>query len=90
MPRASRSAEPGVLIRKREADFLLWDWLNLQPLLDRPRFAGHDQESLNAVLELSTHVAEYTFLPINKTLDRNEPSLADDGSVRPRVDPAEF
>ncbi len=70
-----------ILIRQGELDFLLWDWLKLDQILQSPRFDTLDRETVNAVLELSAKLAESDFLPHYKAADARDPWLDDNGDV---------
>jgi alkylation response protein AidB-like acyl-CoA dehydrogenase len=61
--------------------FLLFDWLRLDTLLARDRFADHDRASVQAVLDLAHRLAADAFLPHYKKADAEEPRLVD-GRVR--------
>ena len=50
----------------RDLDFLLFDWLRVEDLLARPRFADHSRETLDAVLDLSEGLAADVFVPAYK------------------------
>ncbi|MCB1395396.1 MAG: acyl-CoA dehydrogenase [Rhodobacteraceae bacterium] len=63
-------------------DFLLFDWLNLEQLLQRPQFADHDRESVTALLDLADRMAREEFLPHYKTADQVEPRLTPEGDVQ--------
>ena len=70
-----------VLIQSRDLSFILWDWLRLDMLLDRPEHQAHDRETIDAVLDLSTELARDAFLPHFKEADHHEPSLDANGEV---------
>jgi alkylation response protein AidB-like acyl-CoA dehydrogenase len=70
-----------LILSRRDVDFLLFEWLNVEELLDHPRYASHDRETLNGVLDLAEALAEDHFAPANKIADQNEPVMAADGSV---------
>jgi butyryl-CoA dehydrogenase len=63
-----------------DLDFLLYDWLEVASLCERPRFAHHGRDSFDAILETAHQIAEAKFLPHAAKLDANEPSL-EDGQV---------
>ena len=68
-------------IPSRDLDFLLWDWLRIEPLL-----GDHDRETIDAVLELSARLATDAFLPHYKASDREEPQIdadEDEGDLPP-------
>ncbi|MDH6243472.1 acyl-CoA dehydrogenase [Mycobacterium sp. OTB74] len=64
-----------VLISRRDLEFLLYEWLRVDELTSRPRFAEHSRETFDGVLELSEQLAERYFAPHNKTSDANEPTF---------------
>lgn len=66
-------------LNRRDLDFLLFDWLKVEDLLDRPRFADHSRETLSAVLDLSETLADEVFTPAYKPADQREPWLDADG-----------
>ncbi|MGE5145596.1 MAG: acyl-CoA dehydrogenase family protein, partial [Candidatus Eiseniibacteriota bacterium] len=65
-------------IDRATLDFLLYDWLAADALTARPRFAEHSRETFDAVLDLSTRLADEHFAPHYKLSDRLEPSLDGD------------
>lgn len=67
-------------------DFLLFGWLGVDRLTARPRFAGQERSDYDAFLDLGGRIAEEHFLPCYKSSDRDEPTLAPDGSVRVQPD----
>ena len=75
---------------KRDLEFLLYEWLDVEALTTRERFAEHSRETFDAVLELSADLAVKRFAPANKAGDQNEPYVGDDGrrSCPPRSAPA--
>ncbi|MEY9873579.1 alkylation response protein AidB-like acyl-CoA dehydrogenase [Streptacidiphilus sp. MAP12-33] len=62
-----------LLLSRRDLDFLLHDWLDVTALTRRPRFAEHDRETFDAVLDLSEAIATRHFAPHNKRGDSEEP-----------------
>ncbi len=61
------------IIPRRELDFLLYEWLNVEVLNLRPRFAEHTRETFNAALDTCEQIATELFAPHNKKSDQNEP-----------------
>ena len=45
------------LVPRRELDFLLHDWLDVDALTGRTRFAEHSRETFDAVLDLAATLA---------------------------------
>ncbi|MFD0925710.1 acyl-CoA dehydrogenase [Williamsia deligens] len=62
-------------------DFLLFDWLALEDLLDRPRFDDHSTESCRDLLDASSDLAAEVFEPANRISDLQEPYVDADGEV---------
>jgi alkylation response protein AidB-like acyl-CoA dehydrogenase len=64
-----------LLLSRRDLEFLLYDWLDAESLLTRPRFAEHSSETFDAVLDLAAEVAAEHFAPHNKRADAEEPTF---------------
>ncbi|MFJ1754941.1 acyl-CoA dehydrogenase [Kitasatospora sp. NPDC088134] len=62
-----------LLLSRRDLDFLLHDWLDAGALTARERFAAHDRETFDAVLDLAQEIAERHFAPHNRLADEQEP-----------------
>jgi alkylation response protein AidB-like acyl-CoA dehydrogenase len=58
---------------RQTADFLLHDWLNVETLQQRARFAEHNRETFDAVLDLCEKLAADKFAPVNRLVDTEEP-----------------
>ena len=58
---------------RQTLDFLLRDWLGVQTLLDRPRFADHSEETFASVLDTCERIARDKFAPFNRLVDTQEP-----------------
>lgn len=80
MSTSSLAARPSAISR-RELQFLLHEWLEVERLCERPRFEGQSRELFDEVLELSGRIAAERFAPHNALADANEPYVGDDGSV---------
>ena len=63
------------IMSRRDLDFLLFEWLAVDELTKRPRFAEHSRETFSDVLDLCEELATRYFAPHNKTSDQNEPSF---------------
>jgi len=61
------------LLSRRDLQFLLYEWLDVEALTKNPRFAAHSRETFDAALELSALVAEREFRSHNRKSDLNEP-----------------
>lgn len=62
-------------MNRRDLDFLLYEFLDLEKLLAQPRYAEHDRESVDAVLDTAEKIAEEQYLPCAACLDANEPDF---------------
>lgn len=74
------------LLSRRDLDFLLFEWLGVEDLPKRDRFAEHSRETFSALLDLCEDLATRYFAPHNKKNDAHEPTF--DGervSVIPEV-----
>ncbi|CAN5689733.1 acyl-CoA dehydrogenase [soil metagenome] len=56
-------------------DFLLFEWLGIDELTKRDRFADHSRETFSDVLDLCEELATRYFAPHNKKSDANEPTF---------------
>jgi butyryl-CoA dehydrogenase len=54
-------------------DFLLHDWLHVEALCARERFAEHSRATFDAVLDTCERVAREKFAPFNRLVDVEEP-----------------
>ena len=70
-----------MLIRRREIDFLLKEFLNVSELLDSERYANHDGDTIDGLLDTAYAIAENEFLPYASKVDIEEPEFVD-GQVK--------
>src|SRR3990167_2561662 len=65
-------------------DFLLNDWLDATALTARERFADHNRETFDAVLDTCERIAREKYAPFNRLADVEEPRTVTepDGSLR--------
>ncbi len=63
------------LLSRRDLDFLLFEWLDVEALTKRERFAEHSTETFSALLDLCEELATKYFAPHNKKNDASEPSF---------------
>ena len=63
------------LLSRRDLDFLLYEWLRVDELTKRERFAEHSRETFDGVLDLCEQLATRYFAPHNKKSDANEPTF---------------
>ncbi|MDQ1921604.1 acyl-CoA dehydrogenase [Massilia pseudoviolaceinigra] len=61
------------ILSRRDLDFLLYEWLDVEALTARPRFADHSRETFNAALDTAEQIATDLFAPHNKKNDQHEP-----------------
>jgi alkylation response protein AidB-like acyl-CoA dehydrogenase len=66
-----------LILSRRDLDFLLYEWLDAESLVKRPRFAEHSRETFDAVLDLAEQIATEHFAPHNRTADEHEPQMVD-------------
>jgi len=64
-------------------DFLLHDWLRVEALLDRPRFADHSRETIASVLDTCERIAREKFSPFNRVADVEEPRFDGEKVILP-------
>lgn len=69
------------LISRADLEFLLYDWLDVESLVTRERYAEHSRETFDAVLDLSEQLATDLFAPANRVVDAHEPYVGEDGKV---------
>jgi alkylation response protein AidB-like acyl-CoA dehydrogenase len=63
------------LLSRRDLDFLLFEWLRIDELTKRERFAEHSRDTFEGVLDLCEELATRYFAPHNKKGDANEPTF---------------
>jgi alkylation response protein AidB-like acyl-CoA dehydrogenase len=63
------------VLSRRDLDFLLYEWLRVDELTKRERFAEHSRETFDGVLDLCEQLATRYFAPHNKKSDANEPTF---------------
>ncbi|HYP70354.1 MAG TPA: acyl-CoA dehydrogenase [Variovorax sp.] len=64
-----------LILSRSDVDFLLFDWLKVDALSTRARFAGQDRFDYASVLDSYTKIAAERFAPHNKKNDSQEPSF---------------
>ncbi|MGB6182164.1 MAG: acyl-CoA dehydrogenase [Rhodococcus sp. (in: high G+C Gram-positive bacteria)] len=70
-----------LVLSRRDLEFLLYEWLDVEKLTERKRYSDHSRETFDAVMELSEQIAVKHFASHNKKADANEPHLGEDGKV---------
>jgi alkylation response protein AidB-like acyl-CoA dehydrogenase len=66
-----------LILSRRDLDFLLHEWLDVESLTKRSRFTEHSRETFDAVLDLAEQIATDHFAPHNRTADENEPRMVE-------------
>ena len=66
-----------MIVNRRDLDFVLYETLDLERILESERYADYDRESLDAMMDLCQTIAEDQFLPCAAKLDANEPKFVD-------------
>jgi len=66
-------------------EFLLYDWLHVEQLASRPRFADHSRETFDAVLDTCERIAREKYAPFNRTVDVEEPRFDGERVILPRA-----
>jgi alkylation response protein AidB-like acyl-CoA dehydrogenase len=64
-----------LLLSRRDLEFLLYEWLQVDKLTTRARFFGHSRETFDAALDVYETLAQEKFAPHNKKNDQQEPRL---------------
>ena len=71
------------ILSRRDLDFLLYEWLDVESLTARERFAEHSRETFDGILDLCERLATTYFAPHNRIGDLHEPELVDGRVVTP-------
>ena len=69
----STTASPSTVLSARDLQFMLFEWLDVEQLAERPRFAEHDRETYDALLALCEQLATEHFAPHYRRSDTEEP-----------------
>jgi alkylation response protein AidB-like acyl-CoA dehydrogenase len=70
---------------RQTVDFLLDDWLDVDALTARPRFADHSRETFGQVLDTCERIARDKYAPFNRLVDVEEPRLDGDRVILPQA-----
>ncbi|MGH8964687.1 MAG: acyl-CoA dehydrogenase family protein, partial [Actinomycetes bacterium] len=63
------------ILSRRDLEFLLYEWLDVEKLTALDRFTEHSRETFDGVLDLCEQLATRYFAPHNKLSDANEPTF---------------
>jgi butyryl-CoA dehydrogenase len=66
-------------------DFLLNDWLAVDSLNQRERFADHSRETFDAVLDTCERIAREKYAPFNRLVDTQEPHFDGEKVILPQA-----
>ena len=66
-------------------DFLLYEWLDVNQLQQRKRFADHSQETFDAVLDTCERIAREKYAPFNRLVDTEEPRFDGEKVILPQA-----
>ena len=71
--------------RRLGLDFLLHDWLATTGLTSRERFADHNRETFDAVLDTCERIAREKYAPFNRLVDTEEPHFDGEKVILPQA-----
>ncbi|HEY4886316.1 MAG TPA: acyl-CoA dehydrogenase [Myxococcales bacterium] len=63
------------IVSRRDLEFQLFEVLDVESLLKRPRFAQHSRETMLAAVDTALAIAEEKFAPHNRKADEHEPTF---------------
>ena len=63
------------IVSRRDLEFQLFEALDVDTLLTRPRFAQHSRETMLAAVDTALAIAEEKFAPHNRKADEHEPKF---------------
>ncbi|HWU62543.1 MAG TPA: acyl-CoA dehydrogenase [Ensifer sp.] len=66
-----------LIVDRRNIDFLLYEFLEVETLFATERYAAHDRAGVTAMLDSAEAIAEKHFQPLAAKLDANEPKAVD-------------
>ena len=61
------------IVSRRDLEFMLYEWLDVEALTRRERYADHTRETFNATLDMAERMAEDLYVPHCKKNDQQEP-----------------
>jgi alkylation response protein AidB-like acyl-CoA dehydrogenase len=68
-------AQSSTILSARDLQFMLFEWLDVERLSERPRYADHDRDSYEALLALCEELATDRFAPHYRRSDTEEPTF---------------
>jgi alkylation response protein AidB-like acyl-CoA dehydrogenase len=66
---------PELILRRRDLAFLLYEWLDVESLTQRPRYAAHSRETFEAALDTAERIATERFATHARKSDLQEPQF---------------
>lgn len=66
---------PSKLLSPKDINFLLYDWLKVDSLLDRDRYSHLSRDDFDSLLDLSLELAQREFATHNRKSDETEPTF---------------
>jgi butyryl-CoA dehydrogenase len=66
-------------------EFLLDEWLGIESLLARERFADHSRETFGSVLDTCERIAREKYAPFNRLVDTEEPRFDGERVILPQA-----
>jgi len=66
------------ILNRRDIDFLLYEWLDVESLTVRARYRDHSRETFDAALDTAQQIATDLYATHNKKSDANEPHFDGD------------
>ncbi len=61
------------ILSRRDLEFLLYEWLDVEALCNRERFSDHSRETFDSAIETARRIAVDLFLPHRRKSDTEEP-----------------
>jgi alkylation response protein AidB-like acyl-CoA dehydrogenase len=68
---------PVPFISRRDIDFMLYEWLNVEQLSTHADFQEHSKDTFKAILDVAEQIAREKFHPHNAEGDKQEPKVVD-------------
>jgi butyryl-CoA dehydrogenase len=66
---------PAPILDQRDLEFMLYELFDSEQLCERDRYSDHSRETFDAAITTGKVLAEKYFLPMQKKVDRNEPTF---------------
>src|SRR5688500_18266125 len=70
---------------RQTVDFLLHDWIGVDRLTARARFADHSRETFSAVIDTCERIAREKYAPFNRLVDTEEPRFDGEKVILPQA-----